>query len=210
MGTQLLEQIVAGDDVGLAPLTVEQYHQMIANGILGEGSQIELLDGLLVLKDRRDRGGKPMNVGPRHVTIVFRLSKLMEKAVETHPIYVRVQSPITLQPDNEPEPDIAIVHGSPDDYANRHPGPTEVPAVMEVADSSLHRDRGTKLQVYANAGIETYWIVNLLTNQIEVYNQPQIGGGQYAQTEIFSPGDEISWTLPDGRVVAIPVSDILP
>ncbi len=209
MGIEILEQIIAGNDAGLAPLTVEQYHQMIANGILGEGSQIELLDGLLVLKDRRDRGGKPMNVGTRHSVIVMRLFKLVEKEVETNQIHVLCQQPITLPPNNEPEPDVTIASGHLDDYLNRHPGPVDTVAVMEVADSSLRRDRGTKQQIYADAGIPTYWIVNLLSNEIEVYTQPQIGSGQYAKTENFLPGDDISLALPDGRVVAISVSDVL-
>ena len=210
MGTQILEQIVAGEDLGLAPLSVEQYHQMIANGILAEDPKVELLDGLLVLKDRRDRGGKPMNVGPRHVSIVMRLFKLLERLVETDQLHVRVQGPISLPPNNEPEPDVAIVSGHPDDYLSRQPESTDTIAVMEVADSSIHRDRGTKLQLYANAGIEIYWIVNLLADQIEIYTQPQIGSGRYAKSEMLSPGDEISLALPDGRVVAVAVSDVLP
>jgi Uma2 family endonuclease len=123
---------------------------------------------------------------------------------------VRSQSPITIPPENEPEPDVAIVTGVPDDYSTQHPGPTEIVAVMEVADSSLRRDRVTKLQVYANAGIPTYWIVNLLTDQIEVYTSPQVGHGQYAGTDIYSVTDIIPLALGNGRTVSVSVADVLP
>jgi Uma2 family endonuclease len=197
MISQLLEHIVAGDDAGLAPLTVDQYHQMVASGILGAESKIELLDGLLVLKDRRDRGGKPMNVGPRHAMIVVQLLRVLQRTVESDRFHVRSQLPITLPPANEPEPDAAIVRGHPGDYRDHHPGPAEVVAVMEVADSSLRRDRDTKLGIYATAGVATYWIVNLLSDQIEVYTEPQLDQRQYGRRDIFSGTDVLTQAFAD-------------
>jgi hypothetical protein len=59
MNTPLLEQVVAGRAPGVLPLTIDQYYRMIAAGILREGEPTELIDGILVRKDRSDRGGNP-------------------------------------------------------------------------------------------------------------------------------------------------------
>ncbi len=209
MGTQILEEILAGNDAGLAPLTVEQYHQMIASGIL-EGSQRSNSSMDCSSSRTAGTGRKADECGPQARDHCVSIGQTLENAVGPGQIFVRAQSPITLPPGNEPEPDVAIVTGVPDDYSNQHPGPTEVVAVMEVADSSLRRDRITKRQIYASEGIGTYWIVDLSTDQIEVYTQPEIQQGQYAQRQTFAPGEVISLALPDGRVVVIPVSDVLP
>lgn len=209
MGIQILERIVAGNGSSLASLTVDQYHQMIATGILPEESQIELLDGLLVLKDRRDRGGKPMNVGTRHATIVTRLVKAAQAVADTDQTHIRFQQPITLPPDNEPEPDAAIVLGQPTDYFDRHPESADILVVMEVADSSLWQDRDVKQRIYANAGVKEYWIVDFLNSHFEVYSQPQPGQGRYGHMQTFTSSDSVSLQLPDGRTVQIAAADVL-
>jgi hypothetical protein len=74
----------------------------------------------------------------------------------------------------EPEPDVAIVRGRLEDYSDRHPGPADVWLVIEVADTTLVTDR-FKAQLYAEAGIPVYWIVNLLERVVEVYQDPSSG-----------------------------------
>ena len=66
MAGSLLEQIAVGEAPPFVPINVEQYHQMIRLGILPEGAPVELIDGLLVWKDRSARGGAPMPHDPRH------------------------------------------------------------------------------------------------------------------------------------------------
>lgn len=209
MGIEILEQIVAGEGTGLATFTVDQYHQMIASGILSEGPKVELLDGLLVLKDRRDRGGKLTNVGSRHAAIVTQLAEAIRKIIATGQSHVRCQQPLILPPANEPEPDVAIVLGKPANYLNQHPEADETLAVMEVADSSLRQDRDVKQRIYADAGIAAYWIVDISANQIEVYTQPLAGQGRYGRMETFGRGEAISLSLPDGTA-SVAVSDVLP
>jgi hypothetical protein len=46
----------AGGRLRLVPLAIEQYHRMINEGILPEDTSVELLDGMLVPKDRGDAG----------------------------------------------------------------------------------------------------------------------------------------------------------
>src|SRR6185436_4514578 len=83
--------------------------------------------------------------------------------------YVDVQMPLSLGLDSEPEPDLAIIRRDPQDYARGHP--TSAALVVEIAQSSLRHDRD-KAEIYALAGIEDFWIVNLVHNVLEVYRQP--------------------------------------
>jgi Uma2 family endonuclease len=130
--------------------------------------------------------------------------------LEAHGCHLRVQQPITLLPDKEPEPDGAVVRGSEDNYRDRHPGPAEILCLIEVADSSLQFDRITKQRIYADAGIALYVIVDLMHGAVEVYREPQIGGGRYAKTETLRRGDRLHLELPDGALFELLVDVILP
>jgi Uma2 family endonuclease len=193
----------------VVPLTVEQYHEMIAEGILEEGKPIELIDGLLVRKDRSRQGDDPMTVGNEHAWVVQRLSK-MNAQMEAHGCRMRTQNPITIPPDNEPEPDGAIVRGDEDAYRNQHPGAQDVLAIIEVADSSLKDDRTIKQRLYADAGIALYVLINLVDHAIEVRTQPVSGEGRYAAVATLPVGQTLSLPLADGTKLEIPTERLLP
>jgi Uma2 family endonuclease len=84
---------------------------------------------------------------------------------------LRFQLPLAVSDSSEPEPDVAIVAAG--DYRRAHP--TTALLVIEVADSSLARDRG-KAILYAGAGIPEYWIVDLTSRVVEVYSAPSSSG----------------------------------
>ena len=151
----------------VVPLTVEQYHEMIRRGIIAEGSHIELVDGMLVLKDRSKRGEDPMTVGTEHRWAVEGLRDLNER-VRAWGMHVASQQPITIPTMHEPEPDATFVEGRREDYLSRTPAASEVLCVCEVSDSSLDYDRTTKQRLYATAGIPQYLIVNLVDRVIEI------------------------------------------
>lgn len=115
-----------------------------------------------------------------------------------------------VPPSHEPEPDGAIVRGAVEDYLRHHPGAAEVGCAIEVADSSLERDRGTKQRVYAAAGIPQYVILNLHEEQVEVYEEPDAGRERYARVRIHRRGEEISLRLPDGGHLAAAADRCLP
>jgi Uma2 family endonuclease len=102
---------------------------------------------------------------------------------------VRVQNPVRI-PHNESEPERDIAWVDQKDYSNRHPEPSEIRLIVEVADSSLDDDREYKLAVYAEAAIADYWIVNLVDAQIEVYRNP--AGGNFQDKAIYSGDAPIS------------------
>ncbi len=141
--------------------TVEQYHQMIDCGVLAEDAPVELLSGCLVQK---------MTKNPPH-RLCTRLVREALDAIVPNGWYVETQEPITLS-DSEPEPDLAIIQGNPRDYPDRHPTATEVALIIEVADSTLERDRTIKQMIYAAAGIPEYWIINVRDRQIEIHRSP--------------------------------------
>lgn len=175
-------------------LTLDEYHRMIEVGILGEDDHLELLAGKLVLMSP---------IGSRHSTAVNRLAKILIKAVPSG-LEVSTQNPIQIPNHSEPEPDLAILQGSFDTFATRHPLPVEVLLVVEVADTTLEKDQKVKLPLYAAAGIPTYWIVDLENRQIQVHTAPQ--NELYAQRRLYEATDNIHLPILS---IDIAVSDII-
>ncbi|MCA9263032.1 MAG: Uma2 family endonuclease [Planctomycetales bacterium] len=209
MNDVLFEQLIAGKAPGLARLNVHQFHEMVARGVLSEGEPIELIEGLLVRKDRSDTGGDPMIHGPRHARAITRWQRL-ERYFDETGFHVRCQLPVTLGDRSEPEPDGAVVRGSDFDFRNRHPHANDVILICEISDSSLDYDRGTKLVQYARAGIPTYWIINIPDQCIECHTSPGLSLGQYQQRTVFQVGDTISIALESNQTISIQVADLLP
>lgn len=155
---QILEN-PAVRDVAM-PMSVEQYHQLSATGIISE--RTELLRGVVIEK---------MSKSPLHVFLVRLLFKWLDDNLPDG-FYVRKEEPLTLS-DSEPEPDIAAVQGTLDDHRRAHPTTAEL--VIEVVIASLELDR-EKAAVYAAAGVPEYWIVIPAEQVIEVYTSPSADG----------------------------------
>jgi Uma2 family endonuclease len=204
----LVDEIRLGESPELARMTLEQYHRMNEAGVFLDGSPIELIDGVLVRKDRRDAGGDLMTHGTRHAAAIAHLHRVLEPLVRPRGFHIRTQFPVSLPPDSEPEPDVAVVSGAIEEYVDRHPGPAEVSLVCEIAFSSLPQDRKTKLRLYAGAGIVHYWIVNLRAGLIETYSQPDTAASIYRQSAKLGPDEVISLPLFE-QTVNVTVSDLL-
>src|SRR5262249_15602016 len=140
--------------------------------------------------------------------------KLTEKAVEPRLApgwHARWQSAIALA-DSEPEPDGAIVQGDIRDYRTRHPGPPDIAVLMEVADTSLDRDRNLKGPLLARAGISVYWIINLVDSQVEVYTDPTgpDPSPRYRQRQDYHRNTSVPLTVGGQQVGQVAVRDLLP
>jgi Uma2 family endonuclease len=122
---------------------------------------------------------------------------------------VRVQLPLGLGPDSEPEPDVAVVRGDARDFLADHP--TTAALVVEVADASLELDRRLKARIYARAGISDYWIVNLIDRVVEVRRDPVTAGrrgSRYRDVTAMAAGERI---VPLAAPFAsILIGDLLP
>lgn len=190
--------------------TVEQYEQLMRAGFLIEGSPIELLDGQLFWKDRRDRWSPGMTIGQRHFLTVTLINVWLNEISKGHGCFPTCQQALKLTSDDAPEPDGSLIAGGIRDYAGREPEAEEVLLVVEVADSSLDRDLGDKFQLYASVAIPVYWIINLTDNTIEVLEQPDSVVRDYHQRTIYHKGKSISLRLADGTVATTPVEALLP
>lgn len=164
----------------IRPLRRVEYDQLIKLGAF-EDERIELLDGQLVAMSP---------IGPPHTATVDRLTELLVLALHGRAI-VRCQGSFAASELSEPEPDFTVL--AKGDYDLEHP--SEAHLVIEVAESSLAKDRGRKLRMYASCGIPEYWVVNLPERCVEVYTGPTPGA--YANVERYERGQSI-------RLVAFP------
>jgi len=149
---------------------VADYERLFEAGIFGDDAHVELVAGEII---------EMSPIGPGHATTVRTLEELAHDSVGRRAT-VSIQSPIRIEPDSEPEPDVAILHRR--SYREAHPTPADVLLVIEVADSSRLRDRRKKLPVYAAAGIAETWLVDLVSETIERHTEPRDGRYQHVAT----------------------------
>lgn len=167
-------------------LDLDTYNQIVACGAL-EGQRVELLEGLFVQMSPQSR---------EHAAAIETLTSHFAGADAR----LRVQLPLEVAPDSEPEPDIALVAtGSP-----RGEHPRTALLTVEVAVSSQRIDRDVKGRLYALAGIPTYWLIDLPARSVEVYTEPHAEG--YRRCRRF--GAETILSCPVAGVADLPLSSL--
>lgn len=157
--------------------TVDAYHRMLESGILSEDDHVELLEGVIVEMSPQ---------GAAHADVITNLTQLLVMSLGKS-FRVRPQLPLTLDDQNEPEPDIAVV---PAGAKRTGEHPHHALLVVEVASGSLARDRAVKAQLYAHALIPEYWLVDTERRRIEVYRDPDAAQGHYRSKHMCS-GEEV-------------------
>lgn len=181
--------------------TRAEYERLIDLGVVQTGNHVELIGGELMVAEPQ---------GAEHYTAIRRSAKALEAAFGPG-WEVRTQGPIGLDDESEPEPDVAVVPGSPDDYRSAHP--SHAVLTLEVAQSSLGIDRERKGSLYARAGLTDYWVLNLVDRVLEVYREPTAEAGapygwRYARREVIAQSGRVA---PLARPsVAVAVADLLP
>ena len=181
--------------------TRHEYGRLIDRGFLDEDDPIELLDGLLLVKEPQHSP---------HRTAVLLVAKAVERAFGEG-WFVQTQGPIILDDRSEPEPDACVVRGTPRDYVASHP---TLPAlVVEVAQSGLGLARGREAAAYARARIADYWIVNLVDRVLEVHREPMRPGParrHWGYAAIETLGADATITPLAAPSAGIRVADLLP
>jgi len=171
-----------------------EYERLAETGVFDPAQRIELIDGEVF-------DMPPQST--RHSTAIRLVDQALRGAFGAG-FDVRSQGPLAIDDACEPEPDLAVVSGSPRDYRLAHP--TTAVLVCEVSDSSLGLDRVRKKRAYARNGIGEYWILDLNAAALEVYRRPQ--GDDYLSKQVLSGQDRIvPLAAPAGSVL---VSDLLP
>jgi len=158
----------------LRKFTVDDFHKMAEVGLFGEDERVELLRGEI---------HEMTPVGKRHAATVAKLLTLFSTALAGRVVFWN-QNPLQLPPHGEPEPDLALLTFSEDHYENTPPQPKDVLLLIEVSDSTLLFDRNVKAPIYAEAGIPEFWIVNLIHDRIEIFQEPQ---GTTYRTQLSAP-----------------------
>lgn len=177
--------------------TREEYYRLAEQGYF-RGQRVELIEGEIVeTPPQKNQHAVALGLGLRVLEAAFGSNA-----------WVRPQLPLRLE-ESEPEPDLAVVAGSPRDYAGKD-HPTTALLVVEISDTTLSFDQRRKSIIYARAGIEDYWIINLPRLKLEVRRKPQLDSGEwgYTSTQIFDIADSMApLAAPQ---VAIVVADLLP
>src|SRR5215213_9627158 len=172
--------------------TVEEYHQMGAAGIFAADARVELIDGQIV---------EMRPVGDAHVEAVNRCNRRFTIGLGDRAV-VSPQNPVRLDRHNEPQPDLAVAR--PEVVGAPRLG--EILLAIEIADSSLEYDRGTKVPLYARAGVPETWLLNVRDGVLEVYREP--GPEGYGRTSTLPPDRQVACeAFPD---VVLRVADLLP
>lgn len=172
------------------PILRREYDALVVQGAFAD-ERLELLRGVIV---------RMSPVGTDHASVVERLNEIFIQRLVPRAT-VRIQSPFAASDDSEPEPDLAVVPR--ESYRKEHP--TRAWLIVEVAHSSLARDRGLKAKLYAESGVEEYWVVNLVDDVILVHSE--IVGGAYGRVVTHRRGEVLRPArFPD---VEFATSDIL-
>ncbi len=171
---------IAHSSTNLRLLTVQDYHRMVEAGILAADERVELIEGQLFSMAAK---------GTAHSAAITRIQRILSQRLAGRAL-LRLQDPVQLNDFSEPEPDVAIVQPDPLDYEEHHPRPSEIFWIIEVADTTLRRDRDLKAPAYGRSQIADYWILDLPARQLWVFRNPGTDG--YASQQIFAEQDIIA------------------
>jgi len=171
-------------------------------GLFRPGQRMELIAGELIERMTQNRP---------HGISLSKSQRVLEEAFG-EACYVSVQTPLAIDEGNEPEPDLMVVIGSPDDY-DSHPTAASVLLVMEVSDTTVRYDQTTKADLYALAGVAEYWVLILKTRTLEVRRDPitlpeSPNGYGYRSLDLYRETDTVTPLQAPNAVIS--VSDLLP
>jgi Uma2 family endonuclease len=172
-------------DYTLRPFSVDEYHRMAEAGVLDAEERVELIDGAIVEMSPIGR-----THWGRHLAITTYLVRALGDRAA-----IAGQASFPLRPRDEPQPDVAIL--APRDYVHGPDlQPSELFAAIEIADSSLEKDLGPKLLLYARHRIADYLVVDLRHDVLLHHSEPHDLG--YGATTTLRVGDTFTLTaLPD-------------
>jgi Uma2 family endonuclease len=177
-------------------LTVAEYERMGEVGLLGPTTRTELIRGEIV---------DMAPIGSRHGGCVKLLNHRFSAAVGDGAV-IAIQDPVHLNAQSAPQPDLMVLRPQADGYMTAHPGPADVLLLIEVSDTTARYDREVKLPLYAAAGIEEVWIVDLESAVLRLHRKPL--AGEYAEIQLIPNPGVLS--VPGVPGATVDLSGLLP
>lgn len=172
---------------------VSEYYQLATLNILHPQERLELIEGQILAMSPQ---------GPLHAETVELIAEYLRVALAGRAL-IRNEKPVSLSDVNELVPDLTVVEARR--YSAQHPVPAQIRLVVEVADSSLDYDCKIKSKIYAKAGIQECWVVNIRQRQLHVFTQPTERG--YQSENALTESSMVVTSVLEGR--PIPVSALL-
>jgi Uma2 family endonuclease len=176
--------------------TVDEYYRLAESGFIAPDERVELIEGEI------------LSVSPQkspHAVALTLCSGVLQQAFGAGWV-IRVQSPIRLAEDSEPEPDLAVVAGEPRDYLSGHP--VSAALLVEIADTTLRFDLGRKAQLYSGGGIPEYWVLSLPERKLVVHRDPDRASRAYRGVTRWGSDQTVSPLAASEALIA--VADLLP
>lgn len=177
-------------------VSAEEYLRMGERGVFAPEARLELIEGEIV---------EMAPIGSPHAGVVMIMNRLFNRAAGDLAI-VLVQSPLIVGERSVPQPDLALLRPRADSYTRSHPTTADVLLLVEVADTTLQFDLGTKIPLYAAAGIAEAWVVDLQGHALCVFRDPSPSG---YRTSFTLKGDESVTALALSAIV-VPVAALFP
>jgi Uma2 family endonuclease len=172
---------------------------MVESGTIDDAEDVELIEGLLVTKMGRNRP---------HVQ-AGKIGFAALQRIAPPGWHVAKEDPVVASDWSKPEPDLALVRGRIEDYAERDVTAADIGLVVEIADSSLAEDREVMGRLYAASGIPVYWIVNLVDVVLEAYTDPDPAAGYRTRID-YRRGEGIPVIIDGNEIGRIAVEELLP
>ena len=170
---------------------VQEYLRMAEAEVFGLDARLELIEGEII---------EMAPIGSPHAGVVKGLNRLFNRIAGSKAL-ISVQDPLIIGKHSVPQPDLVLLKLRADNYRVSHPTSDDVLLVIEVADSSLNFDAGTKAILYARAGIVETWVVDVEEQVIRVFRDPSTKG---YRTSFAVSGKQKVATLALPRVAISP------
>ncbi|MGG6269639.1 Uma2 family endonuclease [Leptolyngbya sp. AN03gr2] len=190
--TNTLPKTMTVEDLPRMKWSIEEYHELIKYGLLND-KKVELLCGEII---------EMVPEGEDHVEQNEDGYKYIDRLLGDR-ARVRKAAPITLPNGSEPEPDIAICQPLGREYRQHHPYPENILWLIEYSNSTLKKDLEIKSKIYAEVGIQEYWIVKIQTNELIVMRNPE--NGEYQTELLFRDGVICPIAFPSVEVEVLKV-----
>jgi Uma2 family endonuclease len=177
-------------------ISADEYLRMGEAGVFAREVRLELIEGEII---------EMAPIGSPHAGTVKFLNRVFSRFAGDQ-VIVSVQDPLVVSDRSVPQPDLALLKRRADHYTKSHPTAQDVLLVVEVADTTLTFDVGTKALLYARSGIAEVWVVDVQDRSVRVFREPSPTG--YRTSFTVTGSESVNALLVPAVVVAL--SDLFP